>query len=73
MNMSDTMHVSHCMVRTATGGDNVYIYDNDVLVGCYNVWQEKVVALSIPGCSAWLKCPKCTSDTVELPMCCYDV
>ena len=45
-----------------------FIYDNDVLVGCYNVWQEKVVALSIPGCSAWLKCPKCTSDTVELPI-----
>ena len=38
MNTSDTMHVSHCMVRTATGGDKVYIiYDNDVLVGCYNV------------------------------------
>ena len=33
MNTSDTMHVSHCMVRTATGGD----YDNYVLVGCYNV------------------------------------
>ena len=47
------MHVSHCMVRTATGGDKV-LYDNDVLVGCYNVGQEKVVALSIPGCSAWL-------------------
>ena len=39
MNTSDTMHVSHCMVRTATGpgGDKVYIYDNDVLVGSYNV------------------------------------
>ena len=35
MNTSDTMHVSHCMVRTATGGDKVY--DNDVLVCCYNV------------------------------------
>ena len=34
MNMSDTMNVSHCMVRTATGGDKVY--DNDVLVGSYN-------------------------------------
>ena len=32
MNTSDTMHVSHCMVRTATGGDN-----NDVLVGSDNV------------------------------------
>ena len=37
MNTSDTMHVSHCMVRTAAGGDKVYIYDNDVLVGSYNV------------------------------------
>ena len=46
-----------------------FIYDNDVLVGSYNVWQEKVVALSFPGCSARLKCPKCTSNTVELP--CY--
>ena len=36
MNTSDTMHVSHCMVRMATGGDK-FIYDNDVLVGCYNV------------------------------------
>ena len=35
MNTSDTMHVSHCMVRTAT--DKVYIYDNDVLVGSDNV------------------------------------
>ena len=25
MNTSDTMHVSHCMVRTATGGDKVYM------------------------------------------------
>ena len=38
MNTSDTMHVSHCMVRTATGGDKVdKLYNNDVLVGSYNV------------------------------------
>ena len=35
MNTSDIMHVSRCMVRTATGGDKVY--DNDVLVGSYNI------------------------------------
>ena len=30
---SDTMHVSHCMVRTATGQVGTkFIYDNDVLV-----------------------------------------
>ena len=46
MNTSDTIHVSHCMVRTATCGDKVY--DNDALVGSYNVSQDKVVALSIP-------------------------
>ena len=43
----------------STYGQNDYVelgtnsrYDNDVLIGSYNVWQEKVVALSIPECSA---------------------
>ena len=43
-----------------------FTWDNFVVVDSYNIWQYKVVALSIPWCCAKLKCLKYMSDTVEL-------
>ena len=37
MNTSDTMHISHCMVRTASCRKKKFLCENDVLVGPYNV------------------------------------
>ena len=55
MNMSDTMHVSHCMVRTATD-------DNDVqLVVCYNV-----PGMTGTNCSSFYPRMQCMAKVSEM-------